>query len=156
MLMFHAGSKFEIVTPSAIVGVRGTQFTVTTSNGGDKTDVTLTTGTVILMDRKTGKTTTLTESGTLLASANTPMHSHPHWHADGTNHDHSHPAPGNAHHGNPAAGRKAAAEASADDSDGDGYTVLQGDCDDNRFSSKPGATEILDNGIDDDCDSKQH
>ncbi|MCP4260861.1 MAG: prepilin-type N-terminal cleavage/methylation domain-containing protein, partial [Planctomycetes bacterium] len=43
------GSKFEIVTPSAIVGVRGTQFTVETLNLGHTTDVTLTSGTVIAM-----------------------------------------------------------------------------------------------------------
>ncbi len=120
-----SGSKFEIVTPSAIVGVRGTQFTVTTSNGGDNTDVALTTGTVILMDRKTGEATTLTDGGTLLASANIQMHSHPHWHVDGTYHEHEHPAPSNAHHGNPAAGMKVAAAAS----DGDGDDDDQGEDD---------------------------
>ncbi len=57
------GSKFEIVTPSAIVGVRGTQFTVQTTNLGFTTKIVLTTGTVILMDRLTGGTTTLTEGG---------------------------------------------------------------------------------------------
>ncbi len=146
-----SGSKFEIVTPSAIVGVRGTQFTVATTNLGFTTDVALTTGTVILMDRATGGITTLTDGGTTVASVDEAMHSHQHWHSDGTNHDHSHSSRSNAHHGNPAAGKKAAATASDNDSDGDGYTVAQGDCDDTEDSVNPGATEIPLNGIDDDC-----
>ncbi|MGR3292682.1 MAG: putative metal-binding motif-containing protein, partial [Candidatus Scalindua sp.] len=38
------------------------------------------------------------------------------------------------------------------DVDEDGYTVAQGDCDDNDASVNPGVTEIADNGKDDDCD----
>ncbi len=97
------GSRFEIVTPSAIVGVRGTQFTVQTSDSGSspgyKTDVTLTTGTVILRDRKTGETTLLATGGTTVADIDVPMHTEWHIHEDGTYHFHEHPAPNNAHHG---------------------------------------------------------
>ena len=38
------------------------------------------------------------------------------------------------------------------DSDRDGYTTAQGDCDDANFSRSPGRQEICSNGIDDDCD----
>lgn len=59
-----SGSKFEIITPSAIVGVRGTRFTVKTENLGYTTVVTLINGVVEVKDRATGQTTTLATGGT--------------------------------------------------------------------------------------------
>ncbi len=41
----------------------------------------------------------------------------------------------------------------AGDADGDGFTVAQGDCDDTSGSVFPGAPEICDDGIDQDCAS---
>jgi hypothetical protein len=38
------------------------------------------------------------------------------------------------------------------DTDGDGFTENQGDCDDNDNSIYPGAPEICGDGIDQDCD----
>jgi len=103
-----SGSKFEVVTPSAIVGVRGTQFTVQTSaNGiaGYKTDVLLTSGIVVVTDRETGKPTILKSGGTTsTTTGNTPMHSHWHTHANGERHKHNHPPRNQAHHGKPKAG----------------------------------------------------
>jgi hypothetical protein len=104
-----SGSKFEVVTPSAIIGVRGTQFTVQTSTNGTvagyQTDVALTSGIVVVMDRETGKATTLKSGGTTsTTTGNTPMHSHWHTHADGTRHEHNHPSQNQAHHGKSKAG----------------------------------------------------
>jgi hypothetical protein len=39
------------------------------------------------------------------------------------------------------------------DKDGDGYTWVDGDCDDTRATSKPGNAEVC-NGLDDDCDGE--
>ena len=39
-----------------------------------------------------------------------------------------------------------------DDGDGDGFTVADGDCDDTEADVNPDATEVCDNGRDDDCD----
>ena len=156
----NQGSKFEIVTPSAVVGVRGTKFDVVTTDGGNTTYVNLTEGTVILMDSVTGETTTLTVGGITTASAAIQTHTHPHWHADGTYHKHDvnspHPSLNLAHHGNPALAMKVVADTGGGeiegevDADGDGYDTST-DCDDNDADVNPGATEILDNGIDDDC-----
>ncbi|MFQ5687051.1 MAG: prepilin-type N-terminal cleavage/methylation domain-containing protein [Candidatus Scalindua sp.] len=104
-----SGSKFEVVTPSAIVGVRGTQFTVQTSNNGSvlgyQTIVTLTSGIVVVTDRETGKATTLKSGGTTsTTTGDVPMHSHYHTHANGERHMHGHPSQNNAHHGKPSAG----------------------------------------------------
>ena len=59
-----SGSKFEIITPNAIVGVRGTRFTVETDNLGFTTNVNLVNGIVTVMNRKTGGKTVLAAGGT--------------------------------------------------------------------------------------------
>lgn len=41
---------------------------------------------------------------------------------------------------------------SAFDDDGDGFTEQQGDCNDSAFTVNPGRTELLGDGIDNDCD----
>lgn len=104
-----SGSKFEVVTPSAIVGVRGTRFTVQTSANGStagyRTDVSLTLGIVVVTDRETGKATTLESGGTTsTTTGNAPLHSHYHTHANGERHMHDHPSQNQAHHGKPNAG----------------------------------------------------
>ncbi len=110
-----AGSKFEVVTPSAIIGVRGTRFTVQTVNANNATIVTMLTGTVNVLNKKTGTEIELSIGGTTTATI------------DDLDDD--------------------------VDNDGDGYSVSQGDCDDGNPIVHPGAGEILDNGIDDDCNS---
>ncbi|MBS1257968.1 MAG: hypothetical protein MAG551_01021 [Candidatus Scalindua arabica] len=116
-----SGSKFEVVTPSAIVGVRGTEFTVTTSANGSvagyRTDVVLTSGIVVVMDRETGKPTTLKSGGTTSTTTGDVLqHSHWHTHANGERHMHEHPSQNQAHHGKPLAGTD-------DDSGGGGTTI---------------------------------
>jgi prepilin-type N-terminal cleavage/methylation domain-containing protein len=103
------GSKFEVVTPSAIVGVRGTEFTVATSSNGSEigyqTVVTQQTGIVVVTDRETGNVSTLQTGGTTATTTgNVPMHSHYHTHVDGERHMHEHPSQNQAHHGKPKAG----------------------------------------------------
>ncbi len=149
-----SGSKFEVVTPSAIVGVRGTEFTVKTSTNdplaGYQTDVTLTDGTVTVMDRETGETTLLSDGGTEeVTTGDTLPHPHYHAHAEGTWHSHAHPSLNNAHHGKHIPG--AESEQEDEDNDGDGYTVFMKDCDDTKSSVSPYATEIIGNTTDDDC-----
>lgn len=115
-----SGSKFEVVTPSAIVGVRGTQFTVQTSNNGSvagyRTNVILDSGIVVVKDRETGKATTLKINGATTTTGDVQMHSHWHAHANGERHRHEHPSQNNAHHGKPLAGTD-------DDSGGGGTTI---------------------------------
>ncbi len=103
------GSKFEVVTPSAIVGVRGTKFTVTTSTNGSnvgyQTVVTQTEGIVVVMDRETGNVSTLQTGGTTsTTTGDTAFHSHYHTHENGERHMHDHPSQNQAHHGKPLAG----------------------------------------------------
>ena len=103
------GSKFEVVTPSAIVGVRGTEFTVATSDNGSEigyqTVVTQTAGIVVVTDRETGNVSTLETSGTRsTTTGDVPLHSHYHTHVDGERHMHEHPSQNQAHHGKPQAG----------------------------------------------------
>ncbi len=98
------GSKFEVVTPSAIVGVRGTRFTVQTSSNGAKvgyeTFVATSSGAVNVLDRETGDATILSASGTdSYSTGNVPLHLHEHTHANGEKHTHSHPSQNMAHHG---------------------------------------------------------
>jgi len=50
------GSTFEVVTPSALIGVRGTEFCVLTTQGGDCTDVGVDTGAVQLENRASKET----------------------------------------------------------------------------------------------------
>ena len=104
-----SGSKFEVVTPSAIVGVRGTEFTVATSSNGSEagyqTVVSLTTGIVVVTDRETGNVSTLKTGGTTSkTTGNVPFHSHSHTHGKGVKHTHAHPSQNQAHHGKAAKG----------------------------------------------------
>ena len=102
------GSKFEVVTPSAIVGVRGTDFTVATSDNGSEAgyqaDVSFTSGVVVVTDRETGIATTLQSGGTTsTTTGDVPLHSHWHTHSNGERHRHDHPSQDQSHHGKPRA-----------------------------------------------------
>lgn len=112
-----SGSKFEVVTPSAIVGVRGTHFFVKTSKAsgvdGYNAEITLDTGTVTVKNRITGDTTTLTSGD--VTTVDVQMHKHMHTHADGTRHKHDHPSKNQAHHGKPGAGDDDESSGSSDD-----------------------------------------
>ena len=117
-----SGSKFEVVTPSAIVGVRGTEFSVATSSNGSETGyqtvVTQTEGIVVVTDRETGNVSTLQTGGTTsTTTGDVPLHSHYHTHVDGERHMHEHPSQNQAHHGKPRAGTDDDDDSSADDSD---------------------------------------
>jgi len=115
------GSKFEVVTPSAIVGVRGTKFTVATSDNasetGYQTVVTQSEGIVVVTDRETGNVSTLQTGGTTsTTTGDVPLHSHYHTHVDGERHMHEHPSQNQAHHGKPKSGTDDD-DSSADDGD---------------------------------------
>ena len=114
------GSKFEVVTPSAIVGVRGTEFTVATSDNGSEigyqTVVTQTAGIVVVTDRETGNVSTLQTGGSSATTGDVPLHSHYHTHVNGERHMHDHPSQNQAHHGKPKAGTDDD-DSSADDGD---------------------------------------
>ena len=60
------GSKFEVVTPSAIVGVRGTRFTVETLDAGSRTETKVINGKVWVMDTVTGRTRVLKPGQTVI------------------------------------------------------------------------------------------
>jgi len=102
------GSKFEVVTPSAIVGVRGTHFTVATNSNGSEigyqTVVSLTTGIVVVTDRETGNVSTLKTGGASKTTGNVEPHSHYHTHGNGERHMHDHPSQNQAHHGKAQSG----------------------------------------------------
>lgn len=55
------GSRFEVITPVAIAGVRGTRFNVRTQGGS--THVSVTSGCVVVEDRSTGETRRLHAGG---------------------------------------------------------------------------------------------
>lgn len=57
------GSSFEVITPSALIGVQGTQFTVTTDGGYTRLD--LSNGTVRVWDRVRQQERVLRNSGTI-------------------------------------------------------------------------------------------
>ena len=54
----------------------------------------------------------------------------------------------------PMGGPDTGLDSAAVDADADGYTVGAGDCDDEDAAVNPGATEVCDDGIDNDCDGK--
>ncbi len=77
------GSKFEVVTPSAVCGVRGTIFTVTVSNNGTQTTVQVSRGHVWLRDKLRGRTRELGvgQSATVQYSPTNCIHCVRHCHA---------------------------------------------------------------------------
>ncbi len=103
-------SKFEVITPSAIVGVRrGAQFAVSTSSNGSeigyKAYVSLTSGIVVVTDRETGNVSILKIDGTTSTiTGDMPFHSHYHTHVNGERHMHGHASRNQTHHGKPLAG----------------------------------------------------
>ncbi|MCB9746711.1 MAG: putative metal-binding motif-containing protein, partial [Alphaproteobacteria bacterium] len=52
-----------------------------------------------------------------------------------------------------ACGEKEPVDSAEPDNDGDGYTVTDGDCDDNNDTIFPGAAEVCDD-LDNDCDGE--
>lgn len=80
------GSKFEVVTPSAIVGVRGTQFTVETQNAGAETEFEVISGKVWVRDRVKGNMRVLKPGQTVSYVDPNPGCVHCPQHCKGTKH----------------------------------------------------------------------
>lgn len=156
-----AGSKFEVVTPSAVLGVRGTRFTVGTLNANNTTIVTLITGTVDVLDRKTGAEIELSIGGTTTITID-DLDANVDYDGDGytgnqgdcdDNDLNVHPGAGEIlDNGKDDDCNPATPDSSLDiDNDGDGFTENQGDCNDGNTNINPAMAEIPGNGIDDDC-----
>jgi len=81
-----AGSKFEVVTPSAVVGVRGTRFTVETKSAGAETEFQVTSGSVWIRDRVKGATRVLNQGQSATCVDPDPGCVHCPQHCKGTKH----------------------------------------------------------------------
>jgi hypothetical protein len=103
------GSKFEVVTPSAIVGVRGTQFTVATSSKGYEKGkhnfVSHNKGNLFVTKHYKSYINKIKNGGkTSKTTGNMAPHSHYHTHEKGERHMHDHPSQNQAHHGKAQSG----------------------------------------------------